>query len=90
MRRLFFQCRYGHFISEGCCPIDAWTHGQLNYAASLFSQNPGMKIEDFVSAGIDTELVRRMVIIESLASPTIEFTTLSVMRLTERQPGEQD
>ena len=74
MRRLFFRCRYGHFICGGCCPIDAWTHEKLDYAVSLFSQNPSMGIEELANAGIGSELTRRMLIIESLAFPaSVDF-----------------
>jgi hypothetical protein len=83
MRRLYFRCRYGHFISGGCCPIDAWTHEQVNYAASLFSKDPSMGIDAFLKAGIDKELVSRMLIIESLTPPAIEFVTLSIIKSTE-------
>jgi hypothetical protein len=39
----------------------------------MFSQNPNMRIEDFIVAGIPEELVRRMIIIESVGFPvTIE------------------
>lgn len=80
MRRLYFCCQFGHYISDGCCPIDAWTHEQLSHAAMLFSKKPNMSIEEFVTAGIDMELVRRMLIIESLGNFAIEFVTLSVIK----------
>lgn len=74
MRRLFFRCPYGHFFcadtSGGCCPFDAWTYEHVALAQTMFSQNPNMQIEDFASAGIDGDLINRLMIIESLAFPT--------------------
>ena len=70
MRHLFFRCQHGHFFRDGCCPIDAWTHDEISLAVSLFSENPGMPLDEFCKRGIHPELVRRMLIIDSLAFPT--------------------
>jgi hypothetical protein len=43
-----------------------------------------MGIDDFLEAGIDKELVGRMLIVESLAPPAVEFITLSVIKTTEQ------
>jgi hypothetical protein len=80
VRRLFFRCQNGHFITDGCCPIDAWTHEQVNRVASMFCEDPSLSVEDIARSGIDMELARRILIIESLVPMAVEFATLSVIK----------
>jgi hypothetical protein len=83
MRRLYFRCLNGHYITEGYCPIDGWTNDQISNAVALFAQKPEMTIEDLIKAGVGVDLASRMLIIETLAPHSVEFTTVNVLKSME-------
>jgi hypothetical protein len=84
MRRLYFRCLNGHYITEGYCPIDGWTHEQIPNAVSVFSKEPDMTIEELIKAGVGIDLANRMLIIETLTPHSVEFTTINILRSVEQ------
>jgi hypothetical protein len=46
----------------------------------MFCEDPSLSVEDIARSGIDIELARRILIIESLVPMAVEFATLSVIK----------
>jgi len=69
VRVLLFRCAYSHYFRNGSCPYDAWTHASLAKAEDLFASNPAVEISDLAAAGIPSDLVQRVIIVESESLP---------------------